>query len=267
MCTESRRGGAGARALVSVGLLFARLVCACAAYSAVYPSLMCAPLRSSFVCALRSSMEATLTDFGPLVILGQPFFRAYATQFNRATFEIAVAAFDADTHLCDSCGTAAAASRRERTLAATATRQRDGGSAMAPTAPGAGTHSKQGSLQPQRLPAQLLASDGGPEDTPSAAAPAASSKRQRALALGDVRLPWYAVRPSLRTPRSWDELDPSATAATPRGPVPHKVVGAAKRPPQSASPPAGDSVSERDAGAAGRAYSFSEVGGSWRLLL
>jgi len=47
--------------------------------------------------------QDTSTDFGPLVIMGMPFLRAYATQFNRNSKQMSVAHVRVGSDLCRSC--------------------------------------------------------------------------------------------------------------------------------------------------------------------
>jgi len=59
------------------------------------------------------------TQYGPLLILGMPFLRAYATRFDRTTGGMAVAQVPAGTDLCNQC----ASTRRVHSVAMQAQRQ------------------------------------------------------------------------------------------------------------------------------------------------
>ena len=142
-----------------------------------------------------------------MVILGQPFFRAYATKFDRPTYGIAVAPIPIGSEMCNTCtdeaydgdaaATAAASARR-----AAAERERyDASSASgrhsSSSSSDAGSEVLATPVRPAKHGKGMLAAAAVLQPEPVAPARRTVAR----LALSDVRVPWYALPPSMRTVR------------------------------------------------------------------
>ena len=103
---------------------------------------------------------------GPMVIFGQPFFRKYATHFDRISNGISVASVPEGSQLCDTCPASAYTDEQRRR------RQRKDRS-------------------DSRSSLALTAADELAQVSPPRAAVAP-------LALSEVRVPWYAIHPDQR---------------------------------------------------------------------
>lgn len=171
------------------------------------PGVRCVPLFSSI---------SQTTNIGPLVILGMPFFRQYATLFNRTSQSMAFAEISADegrtlcaagcnstlgawladyeqNHPADAGDDAAHDTRgaSNEHLARPSTPRTAAAAAAADTPPRP-MHAAASSLQPEQL------SDGS--SAPRSAAAPAGAATSDVLRLEDVRWPWWAVDPAQRPP-------------------------------------------------------------------
>ena len=117
------------------------------------PGIRCVPLFTS---------SDSVTDIGPMVILGMPFLREYVTRFDRTSESMAFARLR-DNSICNACEHGGGVKAAEE----------KGGELMKATSAAA-------TLQPEQL------EEGG------------AHPKEGVLRMEDLRMPWWSVHPALR---------------------------------------------------------------------
>ena len=119
------------------------------------PGIRCVPLFTS---------SDSVTDIGPMVILGMPFLREYVTRFDRTSESMAFARLR-DNSICNACADGHGGGVKAA--------EEKGGELMKATSAAA-------TLQPEQL------EEGG------------AHPKEGVLRMEDLRMPWWSVHPALR---------------------------------------------------------------------
>ena len=144
------------------------------------------------------------TDYGPMVIMGMPFLRQYATEFNREDGSLSIAEVPAHSTMCQGCPSSSEwnslaefrawqSPKSSQTAAATSSKtaskvsQLFARSSSKVSSKGAPS---QGALVPD-------ANEPKPAE-PTKAASESRSRQKRPLRAADIKLPWWAVDPKKR---------------------------------------------------------------------
>ena len=191
---------------------------------------------------LFMSMD-TPTDHGPLLIMGMPFLREYATTFDRVRGGVSIAAIPKGSQVCHGCngdaGTTLVAPEEE--LPATAVPLLAPGTdadmdAEQPEAADASPAVAQiddaavgvGISTPRKGPLRQRALDAADEATTAAAGAGAAgaaspsqSRQRRPIKSSQIRYPWWAVDPKLRPGK---DGKPKVAAEDELSAVPWKLV-------------------------------------------